>query len=643
MSEEKKYAGVSPELDFNKALRKMLLSFDALEDESVPFEQYPHNDFAKYFMEHVKGLHKNGDLNPVSFMHIPFAIAKGNGKIVSENTKKNYALYVVLLMDQLDLSVHEKLDKKLAEIEGGKKEEKTISDLKNHLEMYRELNGERIFELETFQGWKGWNPGLWKFKKLEQSIPIGDLERIGEEFEFSYAMSCLAQKCENRGEKQWIPYFCGLVDAEEAYSPDKTARDLDKLREFLKKDYKSIIDDASSIEYLQDNLKYFNPSCMTKDEMNKFFICSIIICAKSKETPYVVFYKRVCLYGRFNKIHCFPIDYIESDDLEKQKQCRIKIKVLNHIYLNEGFKFPSKDKLKKVDEDWSKSIKILSFKEPYNIVFSMLCNLFELLEKFENIGNTGNQEHLKENKKTLDKAFSVYPILDWIDPDLDHPSDRNHLIFATCIKAICKYSTNPEEYNKKILEYGIALIPYIQTQLAHIEEFSSLVENTDNSIVPELYSLIGFTERIFYPCKFRPTIDKEVVSRIVELRNYLTDQSNHSVITFRSLTLMGKIFVHRKITKFITIPDFEKNITWGMAFRSLALNIKGVFSSKAKENIQEQLKSCDPNIRDVLVKQLENQDVVNQATQAIEASLMKTVAQSGKINLENDNPEKPIS
>ena len=106
---------------------------------------------------------------------------------------------------------------------------------------------------------------------------------------------------------------------------------------------------------------------------------------------------------------------------------------------------------------------------------------------------------------------------------------------------------------------------------------------------------------------------------------------------------MGKIFVHRKITKFITIPDFEKNITWGMAFRSLALNIKGVFSSKAKENIQEQLKSCDPNIRDVLVKQLENQDVVNQATQAIEASLMKTVAQSGKINLENGNPEKPIS
>ena len=60
-------------------------------------------------------------------------------------------------------------------------------------------------------------------------------------------------------------------------------------------------------------------------------------------------------------------------------------------------------------------------------------------------------------------------------------------------------------------------------------------------------------------------------------------------------------------------------------------------------NIQEQLKSCDPNIRDVLVKQLENQDVVNQATQAIEASLMKTVAQSGKINLENGNPEKPIS
>ena len=167
MSEEKKYAGVSPELDFNKALRKMLLSFDALEDESIPFEQYPHNDFAKYFMEHVKGLHKNGDLNPVSFMHIPFAIAKGNGKIVSENTKKNYALYVELLMDQLDLSVNEKLDKKLAEIEGGKKEEKTISDLKNHLEMYRELNGERIFELETFQGWKGWNPGLWKFKKLD--------------------------------------------------------------------------------------------------------------------------------------------------------------------------------------------------------------------------------------------------------------------------------------------------------------------------------------------------------------------------------------------------------------------------------------------------------------------------------------------
>ena len=148
---------------------------------------------------------------------------------------------------------------------------------------------------------------------------------------------------------------------------------------------------------------------------------------------------------------------------------------------------------------------------------------------------------------------------------------------------------------------------------------------------------------MFYPCKLRPNIDKEVIDRVVELRDYLTDESNHKVLAFRSLALMGKIFAHPKITKFITIPDFESNIAWGTAFKPIALNVGDIFGSKAQENIMEKLKSCDPSERVFLEKKLEYQDIMNQATQAIETSLKKTVAQSGKIDLENCNPEKPIS
>ena len=172
MSEEKKYAGVSPRGDFEKALRKMLQSFDCLEDEGIRFDQYPHNDYAKFFMQHVQGLKDNKDLAPVSFMHIPFEIAKGNGKIVSENTKKNYALYVELLMDQFKQSANDEIDKKIAKEIQREKDEKSACNLKKHLEMYRELKGERIYELESFQGWSGWTPRSWKFERSEQSIPM---------------------------------------------------------------------------------------------------------------------------------------------------------------------------------------------------------------------------------------------------------------------------------------------------------------------------------------------------------------------------------------------------------------------------------------------------------------------------------------
>ena len=211
MSEEKKYTGVSPEGDFYKALRNMLLSFDALEDENIPIDEYPHNVFAKYYIDRIRTLHKEGMLHPISFMHIPFEMAKGTRTSIEEPVKQKYLCYTDFLIKQYELTIQEQISEKI-----GKKyqnEKKNTSDIKRHLELYKELKGEKVFEFSTYNGWKGWNPRNWKIDGNEQQIAsIEELEQIGKEFEFSYAMARLASLCKAQTEKEafkekWIPFF----------------------------------------------------------------------------------------------------------------------------------------------------------------------------------------------------------------------------------------------------------------------------------------------------------------------------------------------------------------------------------------------------------------------------------------------------
>ena len=246
MNEENNYAGVSPEGDFNRALRNMLLCFDALEDENIPIDEYPHYNFAKYYIDRIRTLYKEGELHPISFMHIPFEMAKGERTSIKEPVKQKYLCYINLLTKQYELTAQEQISEKIGKKYQNKK--KTTSDIKRHLELYKDLKGEKVFELNTYSGWKEWNPRSWKIDANEQQkASIEELELIGKEFAFSYAMARLASLCKAQTEKEafkekWIPYFWGMAGADKIYNPDSSNTDLKKLKDFLQKDYAVIVE-----------------------------------------------------------------------------------------------------------------------------------------------------------------------------------------------------------------------------------------------------------------------------------------------------------------------------------------------------------------------------------------------------------------
>jgi hypothetical protein len=639
MSEEKKYAGVSPEGDFYKALRNMLLSFDALEDESIPVDEYPHYVFAKYYIDRIRALYKEENLHPISFMHIPFEMANGRRESIEEPVKQKYLCYINLLIKQYELTAQEQISEKIGRIY--QNETKTASDIKRHLETYKELKGEKVFEFNTYSGWKKWNPRKWKIDGNEQQIAsIEDLEQIGKEFEFSYAMARLASLCEAQKDKEpfkekWIPYFWGMAGADKIYNPDSSNTDLEKLKDFLQKDYAVIVenDRELSIEYLKENLKFFNPYNMTLEEMNKYFICSIILCKEDKEKPEPVFFKQVCLLGRLNKIHCYPICFIESENKEDQENLRLKIKALKEIILGKKIKFPNEKKIKNIEDDWSRKVGFLGTKIQFKVLFRIICNLFEFDQQYENRKTTGNREQMERNKESVEKAKTSYVILDSIEYPLNSKADKKHRCFELIIMLICLYSSNPPKYNEVLASMEKNIFPRLKAAFEDPEKSLTFVDRVNEGIIPEIISFIGMLERIAKPIKFNKALEMEELQRIVSNSHFAEDANNSSVSLFRSRIFSGNIFKHPKIIKFITMVDFKRNLAWLDEFR--------VFVPKIKRNLflgalKEAGISLDNEAVSTILK--EQQNKLTKIDQIMN-KISKISAQSGKINLENCNPE----
>lgn len=637
MSEEKKHTGVSPEGDFYRALRNMLLCFDALEDENIPIDEYPHNVFAKYYIDRIRALYKEEDLHPISFMHIPFEMANGKRESIEEPVKQKYLCYINLLIEQYELTAQEQISEKIGRIY--QNETKTASDIKRHLESYKELKGERVFEFNTYNGWKEWNPSKWKIDtKAQQIITIEELEQIGKEFEFSYAMARLASLCEAQKDKEpfkekWIPYFWGMAGADKIYNPDSSNTDLEKLKDFLQKDYAVIVenDRELSIEYLKENLKFFNPYNMTLEEMNKYFICSIILCKEDKEKPEPGFFKQVCLLGRLNKIHCYPICFIESEKEEDQENLRLKIKALKEIILGKKIKFPDEKKIKNIEDNWISKVGFLGAKIPFNLLFPTICDIFGLSQQYENRKTTGNREQMERNKESVEKAKTSYVILDSIEYPLNSKADKKHRCLELTIMLICLYSSNPPKYNEVLASMDENILSRLKAAFEDPEKSLTFVDRVNEGIIPEIISFIGMLERIAKPIKFNKVLEMEDLQRIVSNSHFAEDANNSSVSLFRSRIFSGNIFKHPKIIKFITMVDFKKNLAWLDEFRVFVSQI-------APKLLLGALKEAGISLDIEAVSTILKENKLTKIDQIMN-KISKISAQSGKINLENCNPE----
>lgn len=639
MSEEKKHTGVSPEGDFYRALRNMLLCFDALEDENIPIDEYPHNVFAKYYIDRIRALYKEEDLHPISFMHIPFEMANGKRESIEEPVKQKYLCYINLLIEQYELTAQEQISEKIGRIY--QNETKTASDIKRHLESYKELKGERVFEFNTYNGWKEWNPSKWKIDtKAQQIITIEELEQIGKEFEFSYAMARLASLCEAQKDKEpfkekWIPYFWGMAGADKIYNPDSSNTDLEKLKDFLQKDYAVIVenDRELSIEYLKENLKFFNPYNMTLEEMNKYFICSIILCKEDKEKPEPGFFKQVCLLGRLNKIHCYPICFIESEKEEDQENLRLKIKALKEIILGKKIKFPDEKKIKNIEDNWISKVGFLGAKIPFNLLFPTICDIFGLSQQYENRKTTGNREQMERNKESVEKAKTSYVILDSIEYPLNSKADKKHRCLELTIMLICLYSSNPPKYNEVLASMDENILSRLKAAFEDPEKSLTFVDRVNEGIIPEIISFIGMLERIAKPIKFNKVLEMEDLQRIVSNSHFAEDANNSSVSLFRSRIFSGNIFKHPKIIKFITMVDFKKNLAWLDEFRVFVSQIapKLLLGALKEAGISLDIEAVSTILKEQQNKLTKIDQIMNK--------ISKISAQSGKINLENCNPE----
>ena len=646
MSEEKKYEGVSPKGDFEKALRYMLLCYDALEEENIPIDEYPHYDFAKYSVERVRAL-KDEKILPVTFMHIPFEMAQGKRQYVNEdNVKPKYQRYVDLLIEQYELSSQEQISIKIGKKSLG--ETKTVLELKRHLELYKELKGKKVYDLPTYTGWRGWNPRKWEIEAENlQTIAVKDLEQIGKEFEFSYAMArlaslCEAQKNEAPFKEKWVLYFWGLVNANEVYQGNNHDVELENLKQFLKQDYKAIfsLDRELNVDYLKECIKYFNPYCLTLEEMNKYFICSIILCKENKEKPEQVFFRQVCLLGRLNKIHCFPIRFIESESESDQENLRVKIKGLKEIVLDKKIIFPDKGKIKTIEDDWARRVSFLGAKIPFKILFPIICNLFGLDQQYENRKTTGNQEQMEKNKKLIEEAKTSHVILDWITYPLRSATDRKHRFFDLIIALICLYSRNPQRCNEILNSMGENIFPQLTSASEEPEKRLALIERVNEGVIPEIISFIGMLERFACPIRLDREIEYSDLLRIESCSRFLENKENSSVMNFRAEAVLGLVFKHSVIVKFITIEDFKKNMAWLEDLRAVVPKVVPLLLRGAMKVAGSKISS---EIRDLFYKTLNEPSLDLLALLQEFARVQNDSMQSGKINLENCNPEKPIS
>lgn len=536
--------GQKKQKNFYKALKAMLKSYDALEEDRAPIEEHPHTAFRRYFINRTRYLYGKKELKPIHFLRIPFEIAKGHGKGVDEETLNRYNEY---------------LDEILKQYTFGKKR-----NIGAHIESLRQLKkSSRVFNFENERekkGWGGWYPNEWRTKSPDsRKSNIDDYHNIAKEFRLAHSLAVFASKCElqtDYAKDKYPLYYLGIIEAKNIYckEPDNNL-ELTALRKTLQAPYSEQIPFGT----FEKNLEFFSPYYLTPQEMDTFFKWAICHCVHNNKKPNLPFLKKLWALGKLFKVHCFHFDFLDTARSKINDRLYVKIKELEKHLVNGVIEFPPNDY--GIEDDLSKAIRFLGREFPIDFIVSLTQNLFHFDNEYSDARKVGNPKLLEKNKELIDKRKTSLSILDWLEFPLTKDTDKPHRFVGFLLKAICIYNRDPELYNAKMLEMGPTLLEDMYSIKLSIDKgeavgfpiFSN--DSVDESIVMELCVILGLIERFLYPCKIVSEYDDAKKKRILSILKYITEPDSMQVVASRFPSIFGSIVMHNKILRLVTCQD----------------------------------------------------------------------------------------
>ncbi len=541
--------GQKKQKNFYKALKAMLKSYDALEEDRAPIEEHPHTAFRRYFINRTRYLYGKKELKPIHFLRIPFEIAKGHGKGVDEETLNRYNEY---------------LDEILKQYTFGKKK-----NIGAHIESLRQLKkSSRVFNFENERkkkGWQGWDLDEWDYPDRWKSN-VDDYQNIAREFMFAHSLAVFASSCgiqKDSVKGKYLLYFLGIIEAKDIYckEPDNNM-ELAALRKTLQAPYSEQIPFGT----FEKNLEFFSPYYLTPQEMDTFFKWAICHCIIDNKNPHLPFLKELWTLGKLFKVHCFRFDFLDTAGSKINDHLYVKVKELKEYLINGKIVFPPDDY--GIEDDFAKVIRFLGREFPIDFIISLTQNLFRFDKECSDAQKVGDPELLEKNKALIDKRKTSLTILDWLDYPLTKATDEPHRLVEFLLRSICIYNRNPQLYNAKMLGMGTALLENmysIKESIAKGEQVGFPIfnsEGVDESIVMELFVILGLIERFLYPCKIVSEYDDAKKERILSILRYITDQDNMQVVASRFPSIFGNIVMHSKIMRLVTCQDIINSTRW---------------------------------------------------------------------------------
>lgn len=432
-------------------------------------------------------------------------------------------------------------------------------------------------------------PDSWKSN-------IDDYQNIAKEFRLAHSLAVFASKCESQTDpaKDKYPlYYLGIIEAKVIYckEPDNNLA-LAALRKTLQAPYSEQI----SFKFFENKLEFFSPYYLTPQEMDTFFKWAICHCVHDNKKPHLPFLKELWTLGKLFKVHCFHFDFLDTARSKINDRLYVKIKELKKYLVDGVIEFPPNDY--GIEDDFSKMVRFLEREFPIDFIISLTQNLFRFDKECSDAQKVGNPELLEKNKALIDKRKTSLSILDWLDYPLTKDTDEQHRLVGFLLKAICIYNRNPELYNAKMLGMGPALLENmysIKQSIAKGETVGFPIFNNkgvDESIILELYVVLGLIERFLYPCKIVSEYDDTKKARILSVLRYITEPDNMQVVASRFPSIFGSVVMHNKILRLVTCQDIINSTRW---FRAI-----GKFSEKFTPVVMsETMRLISENKRDI--------------------------------------------